>query len=219
MEEEQLEQQNDSQVEHDAESQEDPNPSNDESEPNEESPNASQEDAEGDDTDGEDNAESDSDDEDDDDAMVPLSKLKKVRNEAKNLRDRLKTAEDKVSELEARSADDALMKERDELQGQVDTLTRELQSERLNVHLNATAAESGAIEPAVVAKLVDANTVEWSDDGTPTNLEALVTDLKTAYPKLFSAAQGSGNVGTRSDTRGRDEVLSPSSRLSNAYKK
>ncbi len=161
---------------------------------------------------------SEDDESDDEDAMVPLAKLKKVRNEARNLRERLKAAEAKVAELEAVKPDEALVRERDDLKAEVERLTNELHAERLRVHLDRAAAESGAIEPSVVGKLVDTAKVEWGEDGQPTNLDALIADLKTSYPKLFVSAQGTGNVGTRSEPRGRDETLSPKSRIASAYR-
>lgn len=220
-----LEQQDRSLEEPNAESQVDPNEQSSNPDENESNDvNESQEDANTQDDSDESNPapeskdESQDDESDDDDAMVPLAKLKKVRNEAKNLRDRLKAAEAKVAELEAAKSDEALVKERDDLKAEVERLTNELSAERLRVHLDKAATESGAIEPSVVGKLVDTSKVEWAD-GTPTNLDALIADLKKSYPKLFAPTQGTGNVGNRSEPRSRDESLQGMSRLAQAYKK
>lgn len=225
-EENELEQQDDALVATDAASQEDTDEDaskNTESNENPDDANTSQEDENADEGTGDeenaDESDASDDDDDDDEALVPLSKLKKVRNEAKNLRERLKTAEARVEELEAGQSDTALVQERDDLKAEVTRLQSELHTERLSVHLDKAAEDSGAIEPAVVTKLVDTAKIEWGDDGKPTNLDAMITDLKTAYPKLFSTAQGTGNVGNRSEPRGRDEALTPSSRLSQAYSK
>lgn len=221
-----LEQQDRSLEEPNAESQVDPNEQSSNPDENESNDvNESQEDANTRDDSDESNPapeskdESQDDESDDDDGMVPLAKLKKVRNEAKNLRDRLKAAEAKVAELEAAKSDEALVKERDDLKAEVERLTNELSAERMRVHLDKAATESGAIEPSVVSKLVDTAKVTWGEDGQPTNLDALIADLKKTYPKLFAPTQGTGNVGNRSEPRGRDETLQGVSRLAQAYKK
>lgn len=160
--------------------------------------------------DKDDNADSkESDEDDDEDALVPLAKLKKVRNEAKNLRDRLKTAEARITELEAGGANEDEAK-------QVEALTHELRMERLSHKIAQEAVKSGAIEPSAVAKLIDLNSVTW-ENNAPTNIEAVLKAARESFPKLFVPVTGTGNVGNRSERGGQDEVMSPSSRLRNAY--
>lgn len=151
----------------------------------------------------------------DDDAMVPLSKLKKVRNEAKNLRERLKTAEDRIHELEATNTDEALRTERDDYKQKYEKLVQQHRTEKVTRLVTDAATKQGAIEPAAVAKLVDQDTIEWKD-GEPTNIADVVTNLKNTYKRLFGV-NGTGNAGNRNERGADNEGLTANERLKNAY--
>jgi hypothetical protein len=147
-------------------------------------------------------------DSDDDEALVPLAKLKKVRGEAKNLRDRLRTVEARIVELEQSPKND-------ELQSQYESLVVSIRQERLERLIADEAGNANAIEPSAISKLINADDVVWTDN-SPSNVEAIVTQLKSQYPKLFVAVHGTSNAGAR-DERVIDDNLSPESRLKLAY--
>lgn len=149
------------------------------------------------------------DDDDESEALVPLSKLRKVRNEAKNLRDRLKAAETEIETLKTGGTNQDLVNE-------VATLTSTLRTERLAQLISSEATKNGAIEPAAIAKLIDQNAVEW-EENKPTNISKVLEATKKTYPKLFSATQGSGNLGSRDEPRARTEGMSATAVLADAY--
>jgi len=160
-----------------------------------------------------DSQEEDEDSTDDDDEI--LKPLKKLRSENKNLRDRLKAAEARVTELEATTGDEAIITERDELKAKLEQLTTKVRTERLERLVTSAATEAGAIEPDAVAKLINADDVTWNDDGEPTNVADLVTKAKTQYKRLF-AVPGSGNVGNRNQRNADAVNLKGESRIANA---
>ncbi|MGC4107820.1 MAG: phage scaffolding protein [Thermomicrobiales bacterium] len=153
--------------------------------------------------------------EDDDDAMVPLSKLKKVRNEAKNLRDRLKVAEDRVVELEAREGDEALVRERDDLKSQLETLVNQNRQTKLEALVTKAAETANAIQPEAIVHLIDSSKVEWEDDA-PKNIDALVVDVKNNYSRLFGTT-AKGNAGNRNERNSEHEGLTPTQRMKSAF--
>lgn len=154
-----------------------------------------------------DSNENDADDDSDDDALVPISKLRKVRNEAKNLRERLREAEAKLTER-----DDST------LQSQLDSLMNELRSERLANALTSKVSDAGAIDPEILVGLVHLDSIEW-EGNTPTNLDGITTELKEKYPKQFRSARGEGNVGARNDAKPSLEGLTAEQKLKMAYEK
>lgn len=152
---------------------------------------------------------------DDADATVPLSKLKEVRREAKNLRDRLRTAESRITELEATPVDQSIIDERDQLRTQVETLTRQTRLATLDSLVSVAAREAGAIQEDVIVKLIDLDTVKW-EDGKPTNVADLVKDAKAKYSRLFTT--GNGNAGNRNERGGEYEGMTATDRIRSALR-
>lgn len=150
--------------------------------------------------------ESPHEEQDDADAMVPLSKLKEVRREARSLRERLRTAESRIAELEANDTS--------AIETKANSLLTTLRTERLDRAVSDLAAKSGALEPNALAKLISADDVEWTDD-KPTNVESIISKLRADYPRLFGSFSANGNAGTR-DQRSNEENLSPQHRLAAA---
>lgn len=150
---------------------------------------------------------------DDADATVPLSKLKEVRREAKNLRDRLRTAEARITELEATPVDQSIIDERDQLRTQVETLTKQARHSTLSNLVTATAQEAGAIQPDAIVHLIDVDAVEW-EDGKPKNVADLVKEAKAKYSRLFTT--GNGNAGNRNERGGEYEGMTAHDRIRSA---
>lgn len=134
-------------------------------------------------------------DEDSDEQFVPLSKLRKVRNEAKNLRERLKASEAQVEELESKLSTQS----DSELQAKINEYKTELEKERLSNSLAAVAGEHGAIDPDVLITLIPMDKVEW-EDSKPSNLDDVINELKERFPRQFRKTTGSGNVGSRDES-------------------
>jgi len=152
------------------------------------------------------------DDESDDDALVPLSKLRKVRNEAKSLRDRLRASEARVAELESGSGDTALTQERDDLKAQLQAVTEKYHDSMLSRLVRDASNEAGAIDPEVIAALVKRDAVTWEDDN-PTNVKELVADLKKKHPKLFGSVLANGNGGNRNERAPENPDLKGAARI------
>lgn len=143
----------------------------------------------------EESEDSDSEEDDSEEQFVPISKLRKVRNEAKNLRERLKASEAQAEALESK------LSERDDsaLQAKINEYKTELEKERLSNSLASIAGKHGAIDPDVLITLVPLDKVEWQDS-KPSNLDGVISELKERYPRQFRKTTGSGNVGSRDET-------------------
>lgn len=100
---------------------------------------------------------------------------------------RLKAAEDeKLSEAER------LAKRLAELEQERSRWETERQERTTRYELRLKAAELGFADPADAYALIDLTTVEYGDDGSPTNAERLLKDLLKAKPYL--AKQGTEAV-------------------------
>lgn len=152
---------------------------------------------------------------DDDDAMVPLKKLREVRREAKNLRNRLKIAEDRIVDLESREGDEAIVRERDELKSQLESLVSQNRQTKLEGLVTKAAESSSAIQPEAIVHLIDSSKVEWEGE-SPKNVDALVADVKKNYPRLFGTSS-KGNVGSRNERHSENEGLTPTARMRQAF--
>jgi hypothetical protein len=151
---------------------------------------------------------------DDLDAMVPLSKLKEVRREAKNLRDRLRNAESTITELQSNPGDQTIIQERDSLKAQVEALTKQARHATLTNLVTASAQEVGAIQPEAIIHLIDADAIEWDGDA-PKNVANLVKDAKTKYARLFNT--GNGNAGNRNERVVDEGPIRPEARIARGY--
>ena len=153
----------------------------------------------------EDESQEDESEDDDEEALVPLSKLRKVRSEAKNLRERLKAAEGKIEELQSVNPGEVL-------QTRYDELVCEVRNERLE-HIVQTEV-ANTIDPSAISKLIRIEDVTW-EDNQPSNVQELVSSLKTAHPKLFQVSvQGTTNAGARDEEIDLNSLnLSPQQRI------
>lgn len=153
----------------------------------------------------------DESEDDSDEALVPLAKLKKVRSEARRLRERLRTAEARIEELEQDTSGS-------EWESKYGDLLTSIKHERLERLILAKVKMRGAIEPDVINRLVPIDEVAWSEDNTPTNVDDLIERVKKDYPRLFSNAIGVTNAGALDEAFILDNVSSHQ-RLRNAYQK
>jgi hypothetical protein len=123
---------------------------------------------------------------------------KKVQRELDDLRAKVKENEDaKLSEGERLSGRVA------ELEAELAKRDDSLKTLSLEREFGAAAAKAGALYPDDVSKLVDASKVERDDAGKPTNLDALVEELKASRPALFGrSAPPSFDGGARTPAPG-----------------
>jgi len=155
------------------------------------------------------------DDEESDTDKEFTNALKKVRNEAKNLRKRLKDAQAEIEQLRSQS-NDALVEERDSYKKQLEDLRMEVRNEKTRSVVAQAARKAGAIEPDAVADMLIGK-IAYDDEGNPTNIDKVVTDLKGTYKRLFGVA-GNGNIGNRNERGSEYEGMDAESLLKQAFK-
>lgn len=156
------------------------------------------------------------DDEESEADKEALAAIKKVRNEAKNLRKRLKEAEATIADLSSKT-DSAIAEERDALRKELDEIKDQIQKDKIIGEIENQAMKMSAIEPQAVARLVDTKLVKFDDDGKPTNIKELLTDTRNQFKRLFGAT-GSGNTGSRDERGSSLEGVDSQSLLSKGFK-
>lgn len=131
---------------------------------------------------------------------ISLAEARKLRKEAQRLRDQIKALEGEREAADSALSDlEKAQKERDKLRGDYESLYGKFRGERVNSAALEAATKAGAIDPAVISRLIDADDIEFDDDLRPVNMAELVAEAKKAHPRLFQAAQGEGNGGSRSE--------------------
>jgi len=133
---------------------------------------------------------------------ISLDEARKLRSEAKGLRERLK-----VLEAEKQASDEAKLTETERTALRISELERKLVEREAAVQertvLAATvesAARLGFANPRLAYRLLDRNAIEYDTDGAPTNVEPLLRELLRAEPYLTAAhARPTGSIdgGTR----------------------
>lgn len=84
-----------------------------------------------------------------------------------------------------------------DLEQQLATQTRERQEQSLRLATVTQATRLGYRNPDLAYRLLDANAVDYGPDGTPRNLEKLLTDLAKSEPYLLAQTDfGGGPRGT-----------------------
>lgn len=120
---------------------------------------------------------------------ISLEEAKKLRSEAKSLRTRLKAFEDaEATRTEADKSAEQRAADR------ITALETELEAERsarramtLQQTAVSTARRLGFRDPELAARLIQAEDVEFGDDGTPQNVEKLLGGISKEYPNLIGA--------------------------------
>lgn len=144
------------------------------------------------------------------DGVQSLEEIKKLRQEHRALRERAKAAEDQLKKLadEKRAADEAALPERERYEKRVGELTQELEQVRTQLReergkgavVNAASSLGFAKPEQAYALLMYERTLEFDDDGRPTNVEPALKSLLKDNPNLASAAvraSGSADQGSR----------------------
>jgi hypothetical protein len=132
---------------------------------------------------------------------------KPVEKELEELRTKLKAADDaKLSET------DRLAKKVAELEQQGQASDQKARERIGRSALKASAAAAGAIYPDDIAVLVGSGTLEFDDDGEPTNADALVKALAESKPELFTKAKatsfdGGARGGSGGTKPGMEQLL------------
>lgn len=141
--------------------------------------------------------------------------LKKARNEAKNLRRRLRAAERERDEARAGQSDVAA-----QLQGDLETarsrigeLEDELRDIKSRDVVRQEAEKAGAISPNAVYALIR-DDLEYDDQGNPTNVSEVIDQLREREGRLFAHAAGHADGGPTGDVI---DAVDPISRMTAAY--
>lgn len=133
---------------------------------------------------------------DDSQENLSVEEARKLRSEAKNLRQRAKAAEAKVAELESAglTEEEKRTKEQSTMQSQIETLTRTNRTLTAQV----VAGKVGIIDPEAAAALLDWDAVDADD---PKSLERAFKDLGKDRPWLLGNVAGGGDSNSGNDSR------------------
>jgi len=113
---------------------------------------------------------------------------RKLRSEARNLRTRLKEAEEERDRLKAGTQSDI-----EKATGQVETLTtrnKDLEAQNQNLRAQVAAGRVGIIDPEIAASLVD-----WNDADDDQALEKQMRNILKARPYLAGNVAGGADGG------------------------
>ena len=139
---------------------------------------------------------------------ISLDEARKLRREAQTLRKRLADYEGREQQAQAAALTEAekLQKRVAELETTQAAALREHQEKIVRYEVMLKAASLGVIDPDAAVKLLDWATLEFDEDGTPTNLEKALRDLLKAKPYLLKPVAApapninAGAQGTKQET-------------------
>ena len=118
---------------------------------------------------------------------TPDAELRRTRQEAQNLRRRLRDAEARAAEVTT-AADAAAAAHTAELARQREELTTAIREQTARRVLHTQAADRGLPDPEVAWKLLDRGRIEFDDANEPANLQPLLDELLQQHPVLVGAA-------------------------------
>ena len=123
---------------------------------------------------------------------ITLEEARRLRSEGQALRKRLKAFEDAQAQAEAAklTEQERLQKHAADLQSKYDADTAALTERIVRYEVERQASKLNIVDPDAAAKLIDWSSLEYDEDGTPTNAETLLKDLLKARPWLASTQQG-----------------------------
>lgn len=109
----------------------------------------------------------------------------------------LAKAQARIQELETANLSEAERRDRRlaELEAERATWEVERQSMTLRHAVWQEAVKAGAVYPDLVVNAVNPAQVEWSKDGSPSNIGKVVSDARQAYPALFRVTPGTADGG------------------------
>jgi hypothetical protein len=124
---------------------------------------------------------------------LSIENAKKLRSEAKNLRDRAQTAEGGIAAAQGQIG--TLTQERDRYKGEAAQAKSELQELRISSAVESAARAVGAEYPDAILALLDRKAIKFDDKtGAPVGIAELVAALKASKPTLFTANVGTGSL-------------------------
>lgn len=134
-----------------------------------------------------------------------------LRKENAGHRTRLKKFEADASAAEAAKLSDLerAIKERDAVASELNEAKAQLSRMRVESAVSAAATKAGFVNPADAFGFIDTGRIETADDGTPRNIDALVTEIAKSRPYLLGNQQarpaGSFDTGNGSRPSGSRE--------------
>lgn len=133
-----------------------------------------------------------------------------LRKEAAAARTRLKAFE--KAEQDRKDADLSDLQKAQtriaELEQEREAWTLQQQESRLRMASLSAAQKLGFREPDLAFRLLDQGAVQYAEDGTPRNVEQLLTALAKASPYLVTAADfGGGTRGQPASGAGMNEII------------
>lgn len=112
--------------------------------------------------------------------------VKQLRREAAEYRKKLRDLEQTVKQHEEAklSESERLQKRLAELEREQANYQRERQERTLKYETMLAASRLGIVDPDAAYRLLDVASIEFAEDGTPKNLEAVLKELVKAKPYL-----------------------------------
>lgn len=137
-----------------------------------------------------------------DDTLDPEA-ARKLRSEAKNLRDRAKKAEAELEQLKNAGLSDAEKRDR-ELTSKSERITA-LEADIRMLRVQVTAGKLGIVDPEAAAKLLNWDGIDGDD---PKQLERALRDLVKEKPYLSKLGDGADGGAGRNGARAEGDMNS-----------
>ena len=124
--------------------------------------------------------------------------IAELRKEQASNRAKLKKFEDdEAARTQAQMTEqEKLQKQATDLQSKYDSDTSALTERIVRYEVERQAAKIGIIDPDAAAQLIDWDALEYDEDGTPKNADALLKDLLKSKPYLAGKTQASAGGAT-----------------------
>lgn len=128
-----------------------------------------------------------------------------------------KDAEKRLAEYEKkeREESDAKMKKEGKLKELLEKKEKELEElknsatrTRIDYEIRDKANKLGIVDPEVAAKLINSEAIEFEEDGSPKNIEGLLTELVEQKPYLVGKAEKQ-SVGSGANTSTEEQGAKP----------
>lgn len=137
---------------------------------------------------------------------ISLDEARKLRREAQGLRKRLaelETADNKRKQAELSELELAQARLK-ELETQISTAAKAHQDQVLRYEVMLKASAMNVVDPEAVVRLLDVSSLEFDDDGRPTNVEKALKDLLKAKSYLVKLPDPSGAAPNTNARAGND---------------
>lgn len=139
---------------------------------------------------------------------ISLDEAKKLRSESASLRKRLKEAEAAVQKFEMQNQTEAEKREAALAAAEERASTAESRYRKAvgRAAVAEEASKSGAISPKAIHALIQ-DAIEFDDEGSPTNVAALVEKLRTEEPALFRTPSADGGKGAPATSQDMNALI------------